>query len=110
MSPAKFSCLEMHCFKSAQYTYIPFIHAICHPLLSLTATYIASIVLDNFFCSENVAYDTVGNTLTMSKQVNVTCLDNIAYATTINTTKQDLTKDIATRHTVVYDEVSLMNN
>ena len=63
-----------------------------------------------YFETENVAYDTVGNTVKMSTQANVTCLENIAYATTVNTSQKGWIEDTSTSHTAVYDEVYPKND
>ena len=64
---------------------------------------IVKVTPDNPTCSENMAYDNIGNIPKMSSQANVTCSDNIAYATVSNV-REDITNS-TTSHTVVYDEV-----
>ena len=38
--------------------------------------------------SDNVTYDSVGNTIKMDAQANIACSENVAYATTIPTQKR----------------------
>ena len=63
---------------------------------------------DNLTCSENVAYDTASSTLKISSQAKVPCSKNIAYAT-VTVTMADSTSKTTTRHSAVYDEVTLTN-
>ena len=82
----------MHIFKLPGYIYT---HAIYQALLplphitySLPPMHVANSLPGNSSCSENVAYDTVGNTLKISPQANVNCSENIAYDTITNTPKK----------------------
>ena len=53
--------------------------------------------------SDNVTYDTVGNTTKMATQANIACSENVAYAT-VTDTKEKLTSTF-TSHTATYEEV-----
>ena len=61
--------------------------------------------MSDLSCSENVAYDTVGNTVKRSTQANVLCSENIAYATVNNT--EDSLQNKCTSHAAVYEEVQV---
>ena len=53
--------------------------------------------------SDNVTYDSVGNTAKMATQANIACLENVAYATATDT--EEKMTDTSTSHTAVYEEV-----
>ena len=117
VSLSNFICLKVYYWKIAQYTHAiytcnlsKFTFFWLYSTISPQTIYAANTVPDNLTCSENVAYDTVGNILQMSTQANMTWSENIAYATTVNTTKQDSSEDTSTSLTVVYDEVAPKNN
>ena len=56
-------------------------------------------------CSENVAYDTVGNTVKRPAQTKVPCLENVAYAT-INKA-EDNVQNPCTSHAALYLELQV---
>ena len=72
--------------------------------------HVANRLPGNLPCSENVAYDTVGNTLKVSPQANMNCSENIVFGTTTSIQNRDPVGDILTGHTAVYDEVLPSNN
>ena len=57
-------------------------------------------IQDNLTCSENVAYDSLSNTLKMSSQFKVTCSENIAYAT-VEKVREEHKKNTTTSHTAM---------
>ena len=65
---------------------------------------LAKLTSADITCSENVAYDTVGNTVKTSTQAKVTCTENTAYATLSNETQDTNT---STSHNAGYDELQL---
>ena len=60
--------------------------------------------MSHLSCSENVAYDTVGNAV-KSTQANVPCSENVAYAAVIK--KEDNVQNPCTSHVAVYEEVQV---
>ena len=65
----------------------------------------AKNTMSHLSCSENVAYDTVGNTVKRSTQANVLCSKNVAYATVTKTEETILSK--GTSHASAYKEVQV---
>ena len=61
--------------------------------------------MSHLSCSENVACDTVGNTVKKSTQANVPCSENVAYAT-VNKTEDNI-QNKCTSHAAVYEEVQV---
>ena len=61
--------------------------------------------MSHLSCSENVAFDTVGNTVKWATQTNVPCSENVAY-TTVNKT-EDTIQNKCTSHAAVYEEVQV---
>ena len=61
--------------------------------------------MNHLSCSENVAYDTVGNTVNKSTQTDVPCNENIAYATVKK--KEDSIQNTCASHAAVYEEVQV---
>ena len=70
-------------------------------------TILAKNTMSDLTCSENVAYDTVGNTGKRSTQGTVPCSKNVAYATVTKT--EDNIQNIRTgpKHAAVYEEVEV---
>ena len=66
---------------------------------------LAKNTMSDVTCPENVAYDTVGNTVKRSTQANVPCSENIAYATVDKT--EDSTQNKRTSHAAIYKEVQV---
>ena len=64
-----------------------------------------SSIMSHLSNTENVAHDTVGNTVKRSKQANVPCSENVAYAT-VNKT-EDSIQNKCTSHAAVYEEVQV---
>ena len=60
----------------------------------------------NTTISENVSYDTIGHTVRMSAQADLTCSENISYATLEKVHNDTDGSTVATSHTAVYDEVA----
>ena len=61
--------------------------------------------MSHLTCSENVAYDTVGNTVKRSTQANVPCSENVAYATVSKT--EGSVQATRTSVAAVYKEVQV---
>ena len=61
--------------------------------------------MNHLSCSENAAYETVGNTVKRSTQINVPCSENVAYATVKKTEINIQNK--CTSHAAVYEEVQV---
>ena len=61
--------------------------------------------MSHLTCSENVAYDTVGNIVKRLTQTNVPCSENVAYAT-VNKTEGNV-QNRCTNHAAVYEEVQV---
>ena len=59
----------------------------------------------HFSCSENMAYNTVGNTVKRSTQANVPCSKNVAYAT-VNKA-EDNVQNPCSSHAAVYLDVQV---
>ena len=86
------------------------VHVCCCCLIILILPiHVAQSTSSNLSCSENVAYDTVGNTFRISPQTNVNCSENTAHGTTTNFQKKDSVGTTSIGHTAVYDEVLTSN-
>ena len=58
--------------------------------------------------SDNVIYDSVGNTAKMAAQANIACSENVAYATV--TDAEEKITNTSTSHTAMYEEVQQWYN
>ena len=59
----------------------------------------------NVLSTENVSYNTIGQTVRMAAQANLTCSENISYATIEYVNKDTHGSTVAPSLTAVYDEV-----
>ena len=77
------------------------------PLSCIIVTFhnIAKSTSNNISCSEGVVCDTVGCTIRMPTQGDMTCSENIAYDSVKQANNDDM-KASPTSNTAVYDEVA----
>ena len=61
--------------------------------------------MSHLSCSENVAYDIVGNTVKRSIQANVLCSENVAYATVSKI--EDNIQNKCSSHAADYEEMQV---